>query len=385
MRPFKQVFRDTSGQFAVFWALSMSSVLAACGAAYDITIAQTAKQKAQNIADSIALTAAIQLRDNGQVVPTTDAKGYVDGHAYNLNALGLSISPYIKTTKGGNTDNWITVTYDQTNKQLTATVTGKTITPFMSMFGHDFVPLSASSTVKYDQQDLNNSLSLALVLDTSGSMFYYDETGTKREDAMETASLDMMHNLTSLVAGQETDGRILRTGIIPYYSQIWWSKVVNMKWGAVSDYSISSLYEGGGTNSGSSMWLADQWMAGETAYHKAETGRDHPKKYVILMTDGANNYASYDTNTLAACDSLKAQGVIIYTIGYALNHQTYGSPNYWDTYTPPQWEIDRATALLSGCASGPEYFKTTDNSTDLNQIFQGIGADIAQNFLRIAH
>ncbi|GEM_PF-7095600 len=385
MGAFRQYWHDRSGQFAVFWALVVSSVLVAAGAAYDLTIAQTAKQKAQNIADSMALMAAVKLRDNGQVLPKTDTQGYVDGRAYNLGDLGLSISPYIKGLGGKTTDNWLTITYDQTNKQLTARVTGKTITPFMSMFGHDFVTLNASSTVKYDQQELNNSLSLALVLDTSGSMWYYDETNTKREDAMEAAALNLMHNLKDLVADQETNGRILRTGIIPYYSQIWWSKVVNMKWGTVSDYAITSLYEGGGTNSGSSMWLADQWMANETAYHQAETGRDNPKKYVILMTDGANNYPSYDTTTLAACDSLKAQGVIVYTIGYALNHQTYGSPNYWDTYTPPQWEIDRARNLLQNCASGPEYFKTTDNDTDLNQIFQGIGADIAQNFLRIAH
>ena len=76
--------------------------------------------------------------------------------------------------------------------------------------------------------------------------------------------------------------------------------------------------------------------------------------------------------------------VTIFTIGYALNAQTYSSSN-GSTYTPSQAEITRATNLLSDCATDAAHFKTTNNNTDLAEIFEGIGAEIAQQFLRISH
>jgi len=377
-------FKSDKGSFTVFWSLSLSTVLMLVGASYDMNSAVTAKAKAQNFADTIALTAAINVRANAGL-PQTDQEGYIHNKTYNLADIGFDIDPYIKSGADQVRENWAKVSYDEVAGQLTVEVTGNAQTPFMSMFGINQVPFKSTSTVDYAVQDINNSLSVTLVLDTSGSMWYYDETDTKREDAMEVAALSLMQDLESLVVGQENNGRILRTGIIPYYSYIWWSKVVDMKWGRVSDYQINSLWEGGGTNASDSMELADTWMQSESAFHEAETGRTDAKKYVILMTDGVNNYTSYDTDTLAACTSMKDAGVTIYTIGYALNAQTYGSDNSWDTYTPSQAEITRATNLLSDCATSADHFKTTNNDTDLAAIFDGIGSEIAAQFLRISH
>lgn len=361
----------------------LSGIMVMVGAAYDITAATTAKSKAQNFADTIALTAAINVQKNGQL-PTSDAEGYVDGVSYNLSDLGFFIKPYVKIDAANKPENWAVVNYDQNAGQVTVNITGRTKTAFMSIVGITQIAFAASSTVDYAVEDLNNSLSVALVLDTSGSMYYYDETNVQRELAMESAAKDLMGNLASLVSGQEDNGRILRTGMIPYYSYVWSSHVVNMKWGRVSNSSIDALWEGGGTNSSGAMSLAKSWMENENAYHEAETGRSDPKKYVIFMTDGANNSSSYDSATLNHCTAMKNDGVTIFTIGYALNPQTYGSPSYY-TYTPPQNELDRARALLSSCASDEAHFKTTDNDTSLDEIFEGIGAEIAASLLRISH
>ncbi len=381
---FRKYSRDISGSFTVFWALSLSTILMLVGAAYDMNAATTAKAKAQNFADTIALTAAINVKANDGL-PQTDAQGFIHNKTYNLSDLGFNLDPYIKTGASQARENWAKVTYDQDAGQLTAVITGNAKTPFMSIFGINKISFTSSATVDYAVDDINNSLSLALVLDTSGSMWYYDETDTKRQDAMEAAALKLMTDLETLVAGQEDNGRILRTGMIPYYSYIWWDKVVSMKWGRVSDYQINSLWEGGGTNASDSMELADTWMQSEGAFHEAETGRTDAKKYVILMTDGVNNYSSYDADTLTACTSMKDAGVTIYTIGYALNLQTYGSDNPGNTYTPSQAEITRATNLLSDCATSPDHFKTTNNDTNLSEIFENIGAEIAAQFLRISH
>jgi uncharacterized protein YegL len=359
-------------------------IIVAAGSAYDITIAFTAKSKAQTVADSVALNAAIFVKNNGHT-PASNAEGFVDGQTYNISATGYDMGQYAATADGGGSDSWVTVTYDEENGQATAVITGTTSPKFMSIANITSVRFNTSATVNYAVEDINNSVSIAVVLDVSGSMYYYDETDTKREDAMESAVVDLMHNLADLVLDQEADGRILRTGMIPFYSQIWTPAVVNMKWGTISDNNIYALWEGGGTNSSNAMGLAKTWMSNETPYHEQETGRTNPKKYVILMTDGANNSQSYDTQTLARCTEMKDAGVEIFTIGYALNLQTYGSPKWWRTYTPSQNEINRATNLLSQCATDPEHFKRTSNDTDISTIFDGIGADIAESALRISH
>ncbi len=132
------------------------------------------------------------------------------------------------------------------------------------------------------------------------------------------------------------------------------------------------------------MELADTWMQSESSFHENETGRTDAKKYVILMTDGVNNQVYYDTQTLTACESMKDEGVTIFTIGYALNLQLYSSDTGHVSSTTFE-DITRARSMLSECASSAAHFKTTDNDTDIDEIFENIGAEIAAQFLRISH
>ncbi len=238
---FSQYSKDKSGSFTVFWALTLSTILMLVGAAYDMNAATTAKAKAQNLADTIALTAAINIKANDGL-PQSDAEGYVHDKTYNLAELGLNIDPYVKTNATLARENWAKVTYNEDEGQLTVVITGNAKTPFMSIFGVNELPFTSSATVDYAVDDINNSLSLTLVLDISGSMYYYDETGTKRIDAMQVAAIKLMQDLETLVAGQEDNGRILRTGMLPYWSYIWWPDVVNMKWGRISDDQINALW-----------------------------------------------------------------------------------------------------------------------------------------------
>ena len=120
------------------------------------------------------------------------------------------------------------------------------------------------------------------------------------------------------------------------------------------------------------------------------------RKVIVLMTDGVNNlngvsnfdhsdYTSYgymikgrvgstssnnntlttalDTRTSLACDNAKAQGILIYTIGFGAG--ATGSTN-----------------LLTDCASDPKYAYFPQNSSDLSPVFKKIAQSI--NSLRIA-
>jgi len=102
-------------------------------------------------------------------------------------------------------------------------------------------------------------------------------------------------------------------------------------------------------------------------------------KVVILMTDGTNSVGSssaigayqgqtnptnaqLDSKTLAVCNQLKANGVIIYTIGF-------GSGS----------DVD--TSLLSSCASGPTYFFLAPTNAELQTAFQQIGDSLANLYI----
>jgi hypothetical protein len=120
------------------------------------------------------------------------------------------------------------------------------------------------------------------------------------------------------------------------------------------------------------------------------------RKVIVLMTDGENNYnaasnpnMSYyftygfakdgrigqvtnnnntlttllNTKTLQACANAKAQGIMIYTIGFGAG-------------------ASGSTALLQSCATATKYAYFPQNSSDLVPVFQQIAQSI--NALRIA-
>ncbi len=120
------------------------------------------------------------------------------------------------------------------------------------------------------------------------------------------------------------------------------------------------------------------------------------RKVMILMTDGENNlngvsnlnhsdYGSYgyvikgrvgstsstnttlttalNTRTAMACANAKAQGILIYTIGFGA-------------------DLGSSITLLKNCASDPKYFYQPTSSSDLKPVFLQIAQSI--NSLRIA-
>jgi len=119
-------------------------------------------------------------------------------------------------------------------------------------------------------------------------------------------------------------------------------------------------------------------------------------KVVILMTDGMNsmtggNFTAYnyldknvlgttsvttatttlDTRTLAVCNNLKANGVLIYTIGFGTNGNN--DPSDPTSVNGP---------LLQACASKPEYYFLAPTNAELQSAFQQIGDSLAN--LRIS-
>ena len=78
-----------------------------------------------------------------------------------------------------------------------------------------------------------------------------------------------------------------------------------------------------------------------------------PTKYIVFMTDGANNYSSDDTSTLATCASAKKDGIEIYTVAFM-------APTAGQT-------------LLKTCATDSSHYFQAENMAALVAAFKVIG------------
>lgn len=86
------------------------------------------------------------------------------------------------------------------------------------------------------------------------------------------------------------------------------------------------------------------------------------KKFMVLLTDGDNTENRFTTNgteidarTTAACNTIKAAGVTLYTIRV----------------------IDGDAALLKSCASSPSQYYDVKNASELTPVFKQIAGEIS--------
>ncbi len=297
--------RNEDGQMALMMAVSAVAVISVMGAAIDFSVVSNADSKAQTIADSSALTAAIHVKNNG-APPTSKSEGLLG--SYTAGELGYNISDWVRNGASGvNVD----VRYDNVLKEVNVIVTGETKPAFAQVMGHQTLPFKAKSIVKYSDVELKDPASIALVLDGSGSMAWddvvdndptNDETesvstvpGAKsRNESLKSAAKLFMDKL-EVIENSNTNQRILRTGMYVYHSSYDSSGSQKLSWGALDtgrNSKLNKLRKSGGTNSYAALKKAREDMTNENNVHLNEHGNGSPLKYVILMTDGVNSETS---------------------------------------------------------------------------------------------
>ena len=63
---------DQRGAFSMMWAISGAVLIGLMGAAVDFAIYYNTEGRAQSVADTVALAAAIYVRDNGEIPSNRD-------------------------------------------------------------------------------------------------------------------------------------------------------------------------------------------------------------------------------------------------------------------------------------------------------------------------
>ena len=468
--------KDNKGSMAMTWGISMTAIILSVGSAYDFSQLSKAQSMAQLAADNMALAASIS-------IDFANEDRYVEFREYSYSELGGPSEDFTNSMVG-------VVEYDvldehdpqldidgelildengePTYKNLIArsVVSGAYRPAFMSIIGYDSIPFSAGSDVAYADTE-GTPASIFFVADNSGSMGWDDDDGIRKIDSLE----DAMEGFMSKLAVLDTDGTddTFRTALYPYsadfptshYPNEWingsyWgnncpngcrssidddgvvpSHVVDAKWGILSDPNINRMYARNGTDSSGALQdaadafeLEDQTHLDMNPEFFAANQLEEPLKFLVFMTDGANNQSyechmeevwvenetaeywwkrnrrnrvitryrrprnawrwnhvpaesdgtgyyeeqevcavdyHFDVRSLEACDQMKEAGVLIYAIAYDV--------------APSQ--KDHAEEFMQSCSSGDAFFKSAGNASALQQAFEEIGDAVVTDVIRV--
>jgi uncharacterized protein YegL/Flp pilus assembly protein TadG len=362
----KAMLTDKTGSFALTFALTAVPVMIAIGCSFDYVAALNTHRKMQSDLDA-AIVAAVQhvgARDNtaikAEIGKWLEAEAETKGY-YVLNTSGIAI--------------------DTSNSTIKATVSATVPTTFLKIAGINSVPVAVTSAVIGGKNSTTkNAFSMYLVLDRSGSMdeatnTSYTTTCYKNEkkktgaysctlfytklEALKLAVSDLVTQL----ATADPDKKYVRTGAVSYNDAM--QSPSPLDWGeaAILTY-VNALTASGTTDSSAAMAKAysSLILAAEDSLHEQKNGQT-PSKYIVFMTDGANNVSNADTKTRATCDLARTKGVRIYSIAFM-------APTAGQT-------------LLKYCATTTDDYFPAENAAQLIEAFKLIGETSAKTSLRL--
>ena len=337
------LIRDESGNYAMIFGFAFLPLLVAVGVGVDMTQQTRLEQKMAGAADAIALAAARVHKD----VANRDDVGplFLDAN------LASDYGPNVQVTT-------LNVSFNDTDKLVTVNLVAQIPTSILGIVGIDTLVTNTTSTVSYKSQ-VSEPVSLAMVLDVSGSMCWNNKIGTLRTAAS---------NLLTQLDEADPDDVYVRTGLVTYSSAI--QQTVNMGWGVnQTNPVVQSLPCNGGTASTGAVTSAGNWLIGNGEYtiHQSQpihTGEEFIlHRFMIFMTDGDNNYNSDDTATKAKCDQIKADGIEIFAVAFE---------------APAGGQ-----ALLQYCATDADHYYDASDSEEFLLAFDEIAESIETALVRI--
>lgn len=330
------MLRERCGSVLILVGLGILVLVGLAGAGIDLGRQQIVSSKLQSACDAAAIAAGSA--PAGQEIQT--AQRY-----FNLNFPDSYLGVARPTPTITQTANGTTVAASAPVPTLFIRLLGVTTTTAVGRTGTESG--STTNTQKFD---------VILVMDNSKSMGLCD-AGTVLE-AIYDCPYNPPTKVTRLKALQVAANVLASSLLEP---NVTGSRVAGITWNTdvldeigfqntnppVQSF-LDAMRAGGGTDSTAGMEAARDIAGGFNA---------DAVKAVVLLTDGVNgNYASVNPATLAICDNLKSQGVVVYTIALG----------------PVATQFPEVAAFLTACASDPGKFYNAPDATALQNVFDAI-------------
>jgi Flp pilus assembly protein TadG len=328
VKKFREFGTDTDGNIAMMTGLTMTAVIIGVASAVDYSLASNNRQKSQDIADSLALAAALRIEQDG-VENLKSMTVYAPGKTYSGKELNLNLPGLVDGT-----DISVEFVYNLGENEVTAVVKGKSQVNFMQFAGVDGLDFTTSTTVEFPAAEFRHPASIAMVIDNSNSM-WFDETpaaswdqdhfdnqvslyqrhydydlavnlarqvptgrerrpsnSSQRMDSLKAAMISLNETLSTNI-DENPEQRFLRMGLSPFNDGYVKSKESPMNWGVIPETKINAMVPSGGTDVSAGLDVATNWLEAEPSRYEAEV-RPDLKRYIILMTDGQDT-----SNTMA--------------------------------------------------------------------------------------
>jgi len=310
---FKSFLRNSAGNFAVVTALGLSAVMVAGGVAVDASSLMQLRAELRDVSDAAALAAAIAANKKDQYGNKVDREAAARA---SIAANTLNLGP---TVTLDDTD----IKFDDTKQEVIVSVRATKRLIFSSVFNGDGRPVQAASAASYRVSEVN-PVSFAFVVDVSGSMGWCpgQENNNQPCPAGEQPRIETLREATSLLFEQIETNNVninvlrdkVRTGAWTYRAIAADSINMDYGWGHVENFIDSNKTNpSGGTHS------TDAFRSALTALNEEVNIVRDPnlKRFIIFMTDGANNDVDSTLDTQQFCQEAKEDGVSVFAVAFA--------------------------------------------------------------------
>ena len=396
---------NRQGNFGLMAALLLPVLLASGGVAIDVTNMMMAKNHLQDATDSAALAASSALANESASMAQAKlmAMEFVKTQMQNWKSSGMSpeeLAAFNEAFSKGTTIEIVEQKAVLGNaKSYDVTVKSKfdlSLNGMTRLLGRDTTEIAAVSK-SFGSAEAKNALSMFLVLDRSGSMAWktnaIDSTKTSCNVYEESywpnakwktpcyvskiASLKLaVANLLTQLKVADPTSVYVRTAGVSYNDKQ--DAAGSLDWGTTKALAyVNALAATGGTDSSGAFKAAVTALLktgtnAEEEIHKAKNGQAAPKKYIVFMTDGENNYyqgksddKTSDKQTKESCRDAKHNDIEVFAVAFM-------APT-------------RGQDLLKYCATDKSHYFQAEDSAALVAAFKTIGEKASELSVRLTH
>ena len=311
MKNLQSYLQNTVGNFSILAAAGLGALTLAAAVAIDISSLQSSHSSLQDMVDSATLTAAITANKkniNGSPVDRLAVtRDLLAAHTVNLDSR-IKLNDTI-------------ITFDDVTQEVTIELTAKRQMFFSGILGQAEKPIGVSSAASYEVAEVN-PVSLAFVVDVSGSMGWCpsQNSHTAPCPAGEQPRLNTLKQSVGILFDQIESGNTniaelkdkVRTGMWTYRNTEAASIDMADGWRHVETF-VNGLSATGGTHS------TDAFESAFLTLQNEATRITHPnhKRFIVFMTDGANNDVNSTLDTEQFCIRAKEDGINIFSIAFS--------------------------------------------------------------------
>ena len=372
---FLRLLNDRGGNFGIMTAILLPVLIGGAGIALDLTNMMVSKTQLQEATDAAALAASTALA-TGEAADEAEAREvarrFFVGQATNL--LGTQAA----TALSKKLDIGIRTTTTATGKTFDVEVQSNydlALTPLMGAFGHGTTNIATAGASTSGISAKQPALTMALILDESGSMHASVGTpGVNKHAALRTAATALFDALDK----DDPDQKLVRTAVYTYDQKMVWSSPP--AWGTTAARTtVKKMVDDniGTTNANEPLQTATSAIRRNAAGNDSESqehskkGNETVRRYIVFMTDGEMTGTDgkwskkVDGDVRKKCEAAKEADIHIYTV--ALKAPANGK------------------TLLNYCATSSKDYFEAETMSKLVSAFETIAKDAAKETTRLTN